>query len=268
MILVFDIGNSNITIGAFEKKSCLRQEASSKAVDELIFTGRLVTDPKMDAQTYEDLIKELVLNNSKDISDVEGSVIGSVVPDVTKSVAAALKSLTGKKCNVVDSSTDYGLKVVMDDPKKVGTDLLIGAGYAASKFEAPLCVVDLGTFTTLCYVSKDKEYQGTIIIPGIKTCADSYTRAAQLFSFEIESPKVLLGRNTKDSMLSGLVYGAASMIDGIIDRIEQEKGELKTVVITGGFSGMLAPLLKREVIVYENLLLDGLFWLYYNDDRA
>lgn len=257
MVLAFDIGNSNITIGVFDK--------NKENIDELTFMSRLITDRGMDAEAYADKIKFILASNNKTISDIEGAVICSVVPPVTSSVSAALEALTGKKPVIVDSDTDYGLTIQMDNPKKVGTDLLVGAGQALSKYEAPLCVVDLGTFTTLCYVSGEKEYQGTIIIPGIRTTADSYTRAAQLFSFEIDSPGALLGTNTNDSMLSGLMNGAASMIDGLVDRIEDEKGPLKTVVVTGGFSRLIVPLLKHGAVIDENLLLDGLCRLYYDN---
>ena len=251
MVLVFDIGNSNITIGAYED-------------DKLTFTARLITDRDLDSEAYAEKIQGILLSKGKSTNNIDGAVMCSVVPTVTVKVSSAVEMLTGNAPLVVDSQTDYGLKIQMDNPKKVGTDLLVGAGGAVFKYEAPLCVIDLGTFTTLCYVSGDHEYQGTIIIPGIRTTADSYSRAAQLFSFEIESPKALLGTNTKDSMCSWLMHGAAAMLDGLIDRIETEKGELKTVVMTGGFAGMIAPLLRHKVTIDENLLLEGLLRLYYS----
>lgn len=252
MILVFDIGNSNITIGAYED-------------NKLAFTARLITDRELDIEAYADKIQGILLSKGKSTNSIDGAVICSVVPVVTAKVSSAVEMLTGDPPLIVDSKTDYGLKIQMDNPGKVGTDLLVGASAAAFKYEAPLCVIDLGTFTTLCYVSGDYEYQGTIIIPGIRTTADSYSRGAQLFSFEIESPKALLGTNTVDSMLSGLMHGAAAMLDGLLDRIEQEKGEFKSIVITGGFSEMIEPLLQHRVIIDEELLLSGLLRLYYSN---
>lgn len=252
MILVFDIGNSNITIGAYDK-------------DELAFTARLITDSELDAESYADKIQGILFARQKTAEDIVGAAVCSVVPAVTRTISMAVEKLSGSKPLIVDSSTDYGLKICMDNPRKVGTDLLVGASCAAFKYEAPLCVIDLGTFTTLCYVSRNHEYQGTIIIPGIRTTGDSYSRGAQLFEFEIKSPGQLLGTNTEGSMLSGLMHGTAAMLDGLLDRIEQEKGELKSIVITGGFSEMIEPLLQHKVIIDEELLLSGLLRLYYSN---
>lgn len=251
MILALDIGNSNITIGAFEKGA-------------LIFTARLITDCEMTASGYAERIQGILLSKQRDITSIDGAVICSVVPCTTGNIASAIELLTGRAPVVIDNKTDFGLKIQMDDPMRVGTDLLVGASNACIKYEAPLCVIDLGTFTTLCYVSGQKEYQGTIIIPGIRTTEESYSKAAQLFTFEINSPESLFGTNTKDSMTSGLMNGAAAMIDGLIDRIEDEKGELKSIIVTGGFAEKIIPLLKHEVTEDENLLLDGLHRLYYS----
>ena len=156
-----------------------------------------------------------------------------------------------------------GLNIVLDNPGEMGADRVADAVAALAQYPVPLVIVDMGTATTISVLDDRKRYIGGMIMPGVRISLDALTaRASQLSGISIEEPKRLIGRNTVDCMKSGILYGNAAAVDGIVDRIEEELGQKVTVIATGGMSRKIIPHCKREMILYCDLLLKGLQVIY------
>jgi type III pantothenate kinase len=169
---------------------------------------------------------------------------------------------------VVGPGLKTGLNIHMDVPSQVGSDRIVIAVAALAEFKAPLILMDLGTATTIEVVEPDNQYMGGVIIPGIKVSLDALTsRAAQLPGISLEQPQHVIGKNTVDCMRSGMMYGTAAMIDGLIDRIEEELGHSSTLVATGGMAQFVAPLCKHQILLDKDLLLKGLNIIYKKNKR-
>ena len=176
--------------------------------------------------------------------------------------------LTGKRPMVVGPGIRTGLNILMDNPAQVGSDLIVAAVAALQEYPAPLIIIDMGTATTISVVDKDKAYIGGCICPGVKISADALSsRTAQLPGISLDEPKKAIGRNTVDSMRSGIMMGSAAMLDGMIARMEEELGQKATVLATGGIARFVVPMCRREVVYDRNLLLKGLTILYYNNRK-
>jgi type III pantothenate kinase len=155
------------------------------------------------------------------------------------------------------------LNIHVDVPSQVGSDRIVIAVAALAEYKAPLILMDLGTATTIEVVEPENTYLGGVIVPGVKVSLDALTsRAAQLPGISLDQPRQVIGKNTVDCMRSGTMYGNAAMIDGLIDRIEEELGHSSTIIATGGLARFITPLCKREIIVEKDLLLKGLNILY------
>ena len=166
---------------------------------------------------------------------------------------------------VVDMN--IGLEVLMDNPSSVGTDLIVGAVAGINRYPVPLILIDMGTATTICVVNENKQYIGGMILPGIGVSMNSLTsRTAQLPRISLDPPKRLIGKNTDACMQSGALYGNASCIDGMVDRIEEELGQKATVVATGGLARKIIPLCRHQIELDDELLLRGL-WIIYKKNK-
>lgn len=250
MILAIDMGNTNIVIG------CLDDE-------KIYFEERISTEYTKTEIEYYVLFKTVMELHKIDLEKVEGAIISSVVPPLLDVVKNAIEKLTGKEPIIVGPGVKTGLNIVMDNPRQVGSDLIVDAVAAINEYKAPVAVVDLGTATTICVVDKNNNYVGGVIMPGIKVAADSLVqRAAQLSKISFEAPAKVIGKNTAECMQSGMVYGNAACIDGMIDRMEEELGYELTVVATGGLAGVVMPHCKRTIIEDQALLLKGLKIIY------
>ena len=151
----------------------------------------------------------------------------------------------------------------MDNPAQVGADLIVGAVAGIHDYPCPLALIDMGTATTVCVIDQDKTYIGGMILPGLRVSLDSLTsRTSQLPRIGLDPPKRLIGKNTVECMKSGILYGSASMLDGILDRIEAELGMEVTAVATGGLAGRIVPLCIHEIVLDDDLLLRGLRYIY------
>ena len=151
----------------------------------------------------------------------------------------------------------------MDVPSQVGSDRIVIAVAALAEYKAPLLLMDLGTATTIEAVEPDNIYMGGVIIPGVRVSLDALTsRAAQLPGISLDQPKQVIGKNTVDCMRSGMMYGTAAMIDGLVERMEDELGHRCTLIATGGLAQFITPLCKREIILEKDLLLKGLNIIY------
>ena len=250
MILTVDIGNSNIVLGGVDE-------------EQILFEARLRTDPTKTSDEYCIDLKMILEVYGVKASDVEGSIIASVVPQVLNSMQTALKKLTGKTALVVGPGLKTGLNIKVENPSQTGADLVVGCVAAMREHKAPLIVIDMGTATTIVVLDKDGAFIGGSISPGGKTSLDALTdRTALLPGLQLDQPKKAIGRNTIDCMRSGIMLGNACMLDGMVERMEEELGYKTTVVATGGIAKFVLPLCKREMIYDKDLLVKGLAILY------
>ena len=257
MILAIDIGNSNIVLG------CVRE-------DQILFEARMATDQIKTSDQYCAELKNMLELFHTDLNAIEGVILSSVVPPVQNSVRTALRKLLGEKpCMIVGPGLKTGLNILVDSPAQVGSDLIVAAVAAIRDYGSPLIIVDMGTATTMSVIDRKGCYLGGCICPGVKISLEALTsRTAQLPGINLDTPKAAIGRNTVDCMRSGMMYGTASMLDGMIQRMEEELGYSVTVVATGGLSKFIIPLCKHEIIYDPDLLLKGLNQLYKNNVRA
>lgn len=250
MILTVDIGNSNIVIGGVRD-------------DEILFEARLRTEATKTSDEYCLDVKSLMDVYGVDPVQVEGAIIASVVPQVLNSFQTAIKKLTGKTALVVGPGLKTGLNILLENPGQTGADLVVGSVAALREYEPPLTVIDMGTATTVSVLDKNGAYIGGAIIPGVKISMDALTdRTALLPGLQLDQPKRAIGRNTVDAMRSGIMMGTACMLDGIIERMEEELGYQTKVIATGGIAKFIIPLCRREMVYDKDLLTKGLVTLY------
>lgn len=250
MILTIDIGNTNIVIGCYQE-------------DNLLFHERFSTNPYATSLEYATIFKETFAIHHIEASAIEGGILSSVVPSVTDTVKKAVEKYTGAKFLVVGPGLKTGLKLAIENPAQLGADLVVGAVAGAEYYPVPQIIIDMGTATTVSVIDKNKAFIGKMILPGIGISMDALTsRTAQLPKVSLELPKKLIAGNTIDSMKSGILYGSAGALDGLIDRINEELGESCTVVGTGGLMSTIAPLCRNQMIVEDDLLLKGLLLIY------
>ena len=255
MILTVDIGNSNIVIGGVED-------------DRIRFEARLRTDSTKTSDEYCVDLKIILDVNGVDFRDIEGAIIASVVPQVLNSLKTAIKKLTGKNPLVVGPGLKTGLNIKIDNPSQTGADLVVGCVAALREHAAPMIVIDMGTATTMVVLDGSGALIGGSISPGVKIALDALTdRTALLPGLQLDQPKKAIGRNTIDCMRSGIMLGAACMLDGMVQRMEEELGQQATVVITGGIAKFVIPLCRREMIYDKDLLVKGLVALYRENTR-
>ena len=250
MLLAIDIGNTNIVIGGIKD-------------DQIVFEARIATDRSKTSDQYAVDIKDILSLFDVKAEDIQDCIISSVVPPVFNSVRTGILKVTGKSPMVVGPGLKTGLKIHMDNPAQVGSDRIVIAVAALAEYKPPLILMDLGTATTLEVVGEDNSYLGGCIIPGVRISLDALTsRTAQLPGIRLERPKRVIGKNTVDCMRSGIMYGTAAMIDGMLDRIEGELGTSATVVATGGIAQFIIPLCYREIKLEKDLMLKGLNLIY------
>ena len=250
MIIAIDIGNTNIVIGGISDR-------------KTVFECRISTDLNKTRDEYTVLLKQLFEIYKISENDVEGSIISSVVPPVTGSLKRAVEILTGVKPMEVSVKMKHNIKIVTDNPEQIGSDLLVAAVSALDEFKPPLAIIDMGTATTITVIGKDNELLGVSIMPGVKISQEALVnRTSKLPSLSFEAPESVIGTNTPDSMKSGLIFGNASMIDGMLDRIEESLGEKINAVATGGLSGSIIKHCKRNIKIDDEIMIKGLLSLY------
>lgn len=250
MILAIDIGNSNIVLGCLENGS-------------IRFEARMATDRIKTEDQYCAELKSMLSLFDVSPADVEGSIVSSVVPLVQQVIVQALERLTGKSCLTVGPGLKTGLNIKIDNPAQAGSDLIVGAVAAIEAYGAPLCVIDLGTATTISVIDREGVFRGGTIAPGVMLSLNALSSGtAQLPAISLEQPRKVIGTNTVDSMRSGLLLGSAAMLDGMVARIEAELGYSTRVIATGGLAKFIVPLCKRTMEIDDNLLLCGLDLLY------
>ena len=255
MIFAIDVGNTHIVIGMIED-------------GEIKNIVRIHTDPRETATEHIIKLRQITDFYGLDPAQFEGSIVSSVVPRVTESLKLALEKLTGKRVMLVGPGIRTGINLRVDEPGSVAADLIVGGVAAASCYGAPVIVIDMGTATTMTIVDKNRCFRGGAIIPGIKLSYEALSGGTSLLpDISILPPKKVIGSNTVDCMRSGAVFGAAAMIDGMLERMEAELGYPCTAVATGGLARDVIPCCKRrDIIVDGELLLRGL-WTLYDKNR-
>ncbi|MBQ8006601.1 MAG: type III pantothenate kinase, partial [Lachnospiraceae bacterium] len=200
--------------------------------------------------------------------ELEGGIISSSVPPLTKPIREGLERLLGKKLIEVGPGIKTGVDIKLDDPTQLGADLLVGAVAGISQYGAPLILIDMGTATTISVINDEKRFMGGMIIPGIEVSLEGLARrAAYLPEVAVKKPNNLISGNTVGAMQSGSIYGHASCIDGMIGRIWDELGYKTAVVATGGLAGDVIPSCKTQIKIDDQLLLKGLTILYGKNVR-
>lgn len=250
MVLAIDIGNSNIVLG------CITE-------GKIVCICRMATDKQKTSDEYGFEIKNLLLMHEVELGHLKGCIISSVVPSLTEAISQGVKLALKVHPLIVGPGIKTGLNIKMDNPAQVGADLVVEAVGCIQKYPLPLIIIDLGTATTVSVINQRREYIGGCICPGINLSLTALAQStAQLPDISLELPKHVIGTNTIDSMRSGVIFGMTSMLEGLIDRIESELGTTANVVLTGGMASVIAPVCKRTMILDEDLVLDGLYYLY------
>ncbi len=250
MLLAIDVGNTNINIGVFDN-------------DKLCANWHIATVIHRMPDEYATVLIDLLQHQKLDIADIKDVALCSVVP----TLVTTFDELSQQYCHVtplvVGAGIKTGVRIRMDNPREVGADRIVNAAAAHHLYKGPVIIIDLGTATTFDVVSKEGDYLGGVIAPGIVTAAEAlFTRTAVLPRVELIRPKHAIGSNTIAAMQSGIVYGYVGLIEGIVTRIQQELGEKAKVVVTGGYAKLLAQ--ETPVIdeVNPNITLVGLRLIY------
>jgi type III pantothenate kinase len=246
MLLALDAGNTNITIGVFEGSA-------------LTTRWRLRTIHEQTADEWGILMRNLFALSSLDLAQVDGIIIASVVPPLDATLAAMARHYFHTDPLFVTPDTDIGLKVLYDNPREVGADRVVNGVAAFHKYGGPCIVVDLGTTINFDCVSAHAEYLGGMICPGIgMSIGGLFARTAKLPMVDFREPARLIGKNTIDSIQSGLYYGFAGLIDGILERAILELGTQTKTIATGGQAALIVPASKYVKEINDDLTLEGL----------
>ena len=250
MVLTVDIGNSNINFGAFEE-------------NDIKFVARIATDVAKTEYEYAAAMKSAIDIHAVNKGNISGAVISSVVPPLNTVMKKAVKLLFGVESILVGPGIKTGISIHCDTPSSVGADIICACVAAHYIYGSPSLVIDMGTATKMSVMDKNGAFIGTSICAGVLLGLDALAkRTAQLPSVSLEAPKAIIGKNTTDCMRSGVIFGNASMIDGMIDRISEEIGEEIPVYATGGLASVITPYCKHKITFDELLILKGLNIIY------
>lgn len=251
MVLVVDVGNTNITCGVYEK-------------DDLKTTFRITTKIPRTSDEYGVLMKDMLKNNDIAIEDIEGVIIASVVPNVMHALVGAINRYVGKNPLIVGPGIKTGIMITSDNPKEIGPDRIVDAVAAYVKYGGPVLVLDFGTATTYDLVTEDGKFPVGITAPGIRISAKAlWEDTAKLPEIEIKKPKSILATETISSMQAGLVYGQIGQTEYIIKKVKEETGYTNLKVVATGGLGRIIANETDTIDVYDSALtLDGLKIIY------
>ena len=256
MFLAIDIGNTNITLGAYDG-------------DELVFVTRLATDRSRTPDQYAIEFKQIFALHDAPSHSFSGAALSSVVPELSATMCEAIERITGHKPMVLGPGIKTGMNILIDNPAQLGADLLAGCIGAANLYPLPCLVIDLGTASKLSVIDKNGAFRGCTIAPGIGISLDALSqRTSQLPSISLKTPDHAIGTNTLDSMQAGTVFGFAAMIDGLCNKLESELNQGKmSAVATGGLARDLIKSCERDIIFNRELVLYGLKVLYEKNKK-
>ena len=250
MILAIDIGNTNIVLGGFVD-------------DKLNFVARIATNANKTEDEYATKIRSILAIHNVDKSVIKGAIISSVVPPLNSVMKKAIQFVYGVDPIMVGPGIKTGIKIHCDNPASVGADLISACVAAHHIYGSPSLVIDMGTATKIMVIDETGAFIGVSIAPGVGMGLKALSSGtAQLPQIGLEAPKSVIGKNTVDCMKSGVVFGNACLIDGMIDRFNNEMGADLPVYATGGLSSTVIPHCNHQITLDENLLLKGLNILY------
>ena len=256
MILAIDMGNTNIVIGCIDDK-------------QTYFVERVTTSHDKTGTEYAINIKNILEIHHIEPSQIEGAILSSVVPPLNAIISSAVKKILGYHPMLVGAGIKTGMNILMDNPKSVGSDMIVNAVGALAEHEPPIIIIEMGTATTMSVIDKNGRYVGGAILPGLRVSFDSMSAStAQLPRISLDTPRRVIGKNTIDCMRSGVIFGNAAMIDGMLDRIEEELGEKTSIIATGGISKIVLPLCSHTITYDGALLMKGLLHLYEKNRRT
>jgi len=246
MLLAIDVGNTNITVGMFKD-------------DELKATWRIATGVYRMPDEYAVILLNLLRHSGVDVADVTKGAVSCVVPPLLSTFNELFEKYFDIKPLVVGPGIKTGIRIRFDNPRELGGDRISNAAGALSLYNSPVIVVAMGTATAFDTVSKEGDYLGGAVAPGLAIAAEAlYTRTAALPRVELVRPRRAIGTSTVAAMQSGIIYGYAGLIDGIVTRIQEELGDKATVVATGGYAGIIAEETKVINKVNPDLTLIGI----------
>lgn len=250
MVLTVDIGNSNINFGVFSG-------------DDIKFVARIATDRAKTEFEYAASISNALSISKIDKSQIDGAIISSVVPPLNNVMKSAISMLYNVKPILVGPGVKTGINIHCDNPASVGADIICACVAAHFLYGSPSLIVDMGTATKMMVMNDKGAFIGVSIIPGVMVSLDALAnRTAQLPMVSLEAPKNVIGKNTADCMRSGIVFGSASLVDGMIERIFEEVGNTIPVYATGGLASVITPYCKHSITYDEFLVLKGLNLIY------
>ena len=250
LLLVVDIGNTKIALGVLQQGN-------------LLATWRIATNTERLEDEYTVLLLDLMVHKGIKETDIGGVALCSVVPPLTPVFEEISKARFGINPLVVSAGVKTGVRIRMDNPREVGADRIAHAVAGHRLYGSPLIIIDSGTATVCDVVSREGDYLGGTISPGMGIAAEALsTHTAQLPRIKLTRPATVIGKNTITAMQSGIVYGYTGLIEGLITRISQELGDSPTVIATGGLAKLLGEMTPMIKIVDPNLTLKGIYFIY------
>ncbi|MBQ4159936.1 MAG: type III pantothenate kinase [Clostridia bacterium] len=249
MIIVIDVGNTNIVVGAFSDNSLIR-------------SWRMSTDFQRSSDETGIFFSQLLAHSGLQIRDIEAVVVSSVVPQIMFSLERAIKRYLRHAPIIISKNVETGLNIKVDNPGEVGADRIVNAVAVHNHYPGDSIIIDFGTATTFCALRANGDYLGGVICPGIKIALDALIeKTAKLPKIELIRPEKVIGTNTITSMQSGIIYGYAGQIESIVNRMKAELGPAQ-VIATGGVASLIKEATDVIEILDPNLTLKGLKLLY------
>ena len=254
MIIAFDIGNTNIHVGLFEKK-------------RLLSSFLIGTDSNRSGDEYAVVLNSLIVAQGVSVNDIDGAIIGSVCPGVTPKIQVAIKKLTDINSMVVGPGIKTGYPIKIDNPSELGADIVANTAGALDETGKACVVIDFGTATTISAIDKNKAFAGCYIMPGIQMSLDSLNSTGLLPTVIADEKFPVLAKNSTDSMKSGVIFGQMMAVEGFVETYIKELDLPSNipVVITGGFAPMLLPYFRIKIQHVESLTLKGLNVIYQSN---
>ncbi len=253
MLLVIDAGNTNIVFGIYDDR------------EQLLATWRMATQQNKTADEFGLFLLELMRHWGMKKEQITDVIIASVVPSIMYPLEHCMRKYLGKNALVVSNKMDLGITIQMDQPQEVGADRLVNAAVAYALYGGPIIIIDFGTATTFCAVTKEGAYIGGAICPGVKVSVNAlYQNAAKLPLIELVQPRNVIGSNTVEAMQSGVILGYTGQVEYLTRRFKEEIGDAK-VIATGGLARMIASDTDTIDVVDPQLTLKGLHMLYHKN---
>jgi type III pantothenate kinase len=255
MLLAVDVGNTQTVFGLFED-------------DQLRADWRVATRREVTGDEIGLLLRALFDERGLESEEVHGVIVSSVVPDLNATMAEAMRRFCRAEPLFIGPGVKTGMPILYENPHEVGADRIVNAVAAVARYGTPIIVLDFGTATTFDVVSRDGEYLGGVIAPGLAISAEAlFERAARLHRVDLRRPPRVIGRTTEQSLQAGLFLGYASLVEGLVARIREELGEPAKVIATGGLAASFAPAVGCFDAVDPGLTLEGLRRIWERNQR-